>query len=267
MIKIRDLGKLSGDVLLFGGAYSNAQALDALIEAAKAHGIAATNCIFTGDVVAYGADALACAEKMTEFGCPKILGNCEQQLLDGASDCGCGFEEGTACDIASKTWFDHASRQIGTRAFEFWGGTADWITLAHAGKRYAVIHGGAQDVARFIWSCDDDAVFLEEIAVLEARVGPLDGVIAGHSGIAFERRIMGKTWINAGVIGMPPHDEKPETRYAVLSNDGVQFHSLTYDHEAAAKMMEANGLKQGYETALRSGIWPSEDVLPQSLRR
>lgn len=267
MTKIRDLGTLKGDVLLFGGAYSNAQALDALMAAALVKAIPPSNCIFTGDVVAYGADALACSERLVEFGCPAILGNCEQQLLDGAADCGCGFEKGTACDVASKTWFDHATKQIGPRAPLLWGDTPDWLTFTHAAKRFAVIHGGANDVARFIWPSDDLAVFKSEIADIEARIGGIDAVITGHSGIQFEKSVANKTWINAGVIGMPPHDGRADTRYAVLSDDGVRFHSLPYDAEGAATAMERAGLTQGYETGIRSGIWPSEDVLPVALRR
>jgi len=267
MVKIRDLGTLQGDVLLFGGAYSNLQALEALVAVARERGISPSNCIFTGDVVAYGADALACAETLAAFGCPTILGNCEQQLLDGAADCGCGFEEGTACDLASKTWFDHASRQIGPQAFDFWGDTPDWLTFAHEGKRFAVIHGGATDVARFIWPSDDVAIFEDEIAKIAAQAGAIDAVVAGHCGIPFERSVASKTWINAGVIGMPPHDGRTGTRYAILSCDGVRFHALPYDVEGAACAMERAGLTQGYEAGLRVGIWPSEDVLPPSLRR
>lgn len=267
MINIRDLGTLHGDVLLFGGAYSNAQALDALIAAAGDHGIAPLQCIFTGDVVAYGADALGCATRLAAFGCPAILGNCEQQLLDGAADCGCGFGEGTACDVASKTWYTHAAAQIGPQAAALWAETPDWLTFTHAGKRYAVIHGGADAVAKFIWPSDDDTVFMAEIDRIEAQTGKVDGVIAGHSGIAFERALPAHIWINAGVIGMPPHDGRPATRYAILSDDGVRFHTLHYAYEAAAQAMEAASLTQGYEVGLRTGIWPSEDVLPAQLRR
>jgi len=267
MTNIRNLGELTGEVLLFGGVYSNAQALDALIKVASARGIPASNCIFTGDVVAYGADALACSERLAGLGCPAILGNCEQQLLEGAADCGCGFEEGTACDLASKTWFDHASRQVGLRAAEFWGDTSEWLTFTHSGKRYAVIHGGAQDVARFIWPSDAPAVFETEFARIETAAGAVDAVICGHSGLPFERVIGKRRWINAGVIGIPPHDGRPETRYTILAGDGVRFHSLSYDFEGAAHAMENAGLTQGYETALRTGIWPSEDVLPAALRR
>lgn len=267
MPQIQDLGTLEGDVLLFGGAYSNLQALEALIAAASAHGIPARRCVFTGDAVAYGADALACADAMAAWGCPAIKGNCEEQLLEGAADCGCGFEDGTACDLASKTWFEHASRQIGGAAKGFWGGWADWLTFEHGGKRYAVIHGGARDVARFIWPSDADAVFEAEFATIEVEVGEIDGVICGHSGIAFARMIGTRRWINAGVIGMPPHDGRTATRYAILSGDGVRFHPLSYDHEAAAQAMEQAGLVQGYEAGLRTGVWPSEDVLPPELRR
>ena len=267
MTNIRDLGELTGDVLLFGGAYSNVQALDALIATASARGILPSHCIFTGDVVAYGADALACTERLAGMECHAILGNCEQQLLDGAIDCGCGFEKGTACDLASKMWFDHASKRIGPRAAEFWGDVPDWLTFTHSGKRYAAIHGGAKDVARFIWPSDTDAVFEAEFALIEAEAGSIDAVICGHSGIPFERKIGARRWINAGVIGMPPNDGRPETRYAILSGDGVRFHSLSYNTEGAARAMEFAGLTQGYEAGIRSGIWPSEDVLPSTLKR
>ncbi|WP_134012057.1 hypothetical protein [Litoreibacter halocynthiae] len=38
MPNIRDLGELTGEVILFGGVYSNLQALDALIEIVSARG-------------------------------------------------------------------------------------------------------------------------------------------------------------------------------------------------------------------------------------
>lgn len=33
---------------------------------------------------------------------PLIAGSCEENLAAGALDCGCGFEEGTACDLLSR---------------------------------------------------------------------------------------------------------------------------------------------------------------------
>lgn len=96
--------------------------------------------------------------------------------------------------------------------------------------------------------------------------GEVDAVIAGHSGIAFQRDIDGVAWINAGVIGMPPNDGDPRTEYAVLDAGQVGFHRLSYDHNAASRAMRAVGLTQGYEQSLRTGLWPNEDILPDQLR-
>ena len=69
------------------------------------------------------------------------------------------------------------------------------------------------------------------------------------------------------MIGMPPHDARYQTRFAVLGQQGVLFERLKYDVEAAVQAMQAAGLSDAYAEALRSGIWPSEDVLPKELRR
>ena len=47
----------------------------------------------------------------------------------------------------------------------------------------------------------------------------------------------------------------------------MTFERLSYDVEAAVAAMKAAGLVQGYEIALETGVWPSEDVLPDALKR
>ena len=264
--RITDLGHLDGEVLLFGGVYSNAQALTALRRAADAHGIPTSKRICTGDIAGYCADTAAVMEQMVgdTLGV-RVAGNVEKQLAAGQEDCGCGFEKGTPCDIASRSWFAEAQRQMTRLPEGFLSTLPDMALFRHTGKRYAVIHGGLRDVSRFIWPNASQSVFEDEFSTIEHEVGPIDAVIAGHCGIPFERRVGRKTWINAGVIGMPPHDGRPETRYAVLGEDGVRFHHLSYDHVAAAQAMREAGLTQGYEWALETGYWPSEDVLPAAL--
>ena len=73
-------------------------------------------------------------------------------------------------------------------------------------------------------------------------------------------------WINAGVIGMPPHKGSPQTQYAILDAGVVRFFDLSYDHDAASDDMRCQGLPSGYADALQTGYWPSEDVLPPELR-
>ena len=74
------------------------------------------------------------------------------------------------------------------------------VLFEHAGGCYAAIHGGAEVINRFLWPSLPDAAFAAEIAVLKDRHGPLDRVIAGHTGIAFERQVEGTRWINAGAF-------------------------------------------------------------------
>ena len=266
--KITDLGVLEGDVLLFGGAYSNLHATQALL-GQTAH-IPKRNRICTGDSVGYCADPVATPLALKHEVGLLVAGNCELQLASDAPDCGCGFGEGSSCELASRAWYPFAQSML-ARSPE--AGLVDWFAgrpdiglFQHHGKRYAVIHGGVSDVSRFIWPSDADEVFAQEFALIDEVAKGVDGVIAGHCGIAFERRIGGRVWINAGVIGMPPHDGLAMTRYAVLSDDGVRFHSLSYNFEAAAQAMEQTGLTQGYEGSLRNGIWPSEEILPKALR-
>lgn len=262
---IADLGRLEGDLLLFGGPYSNLQAAEALFR--ETSHIPRGNRICTGDLVAYCADPMATSFLVMDQVDHVVAGNCEVQLAEGAADCGCGFEEGTACDLAAKGWYPFAASRIGDDLQQRFAELPDMLTLEHNGMRYAVIHGGQTDIARFIWPSDGDDVFEHEIAAIEALTGPVDGVICGHSGVSFERHVAGRHWINAGVIGMPPHNGRPQTRYAILGEDGVRFHTLNYDHESAALAMKRAGLVNGYETALRDGVWPSEDVLPKAMRR
>lgn len=259
-----DLGVLSGPVLIFGGPYSNLQASEALF--AQAADIPKRNMICTGDVIAYCANPSETAALVYAKTGTIVAGNCELQLVRGEESCGCGFEEGSACDLASKNWFPFASEQMRGR-LDVVSDLPEIAVFTHCGRRYAAIHGGVADVSRFIWSTDEDDVFNREIKALEAEVGRVDGVFCGHSGIPFERRLGARMWINAGVIGMPPHDGRPQTRYAIFDEGRVAFHELRYDHHAAAQAMRMAGLTQGYETSLESGIWPSEDILPKALRR
>ena len=264
MARVTDFGTLHGELLVFGGPYSNLQATQALFEACA--DIPKSNRICTGDLVAYCADPAPTAQLVLDQCAIVVAGNCERQLADGADECGCGFEEGSACDLASKGWYPFAVQRMGAFQKTF-AALPDIAIFAHEGRRCAVIHGGVSDIARFIWPVSADEVFHHEINLLQAEVGAVDVVIAGHCGIAFERTLGTHHWINAGVIGMPPHDGAPATRYATWGASGLRFHNLAYDHRAAAQALRDVGLRQGYETALESGFWPSEDILPAALRR
>ncbi|WP_390914516.1 metallophosphoesterase family protein [Pseudosulfitobacter sp. SM2401] len=262
----KHIGVLDGTVLVFGGPYSNAQATTAVLAQAAVLGIAPSHVICTGDVVAYCGAPGRTVAAIRASDCTVVAGNCEVQLAAGAIDCGCGFEEGSACDVLSARWFSYASKHVRDADRSWMRRLPDIATFDHCGARYAVVHGGVTDVARFIWDSSDDAVFDEEWNEIERFVGPVDHVIAGHCGVPFVKTTSRGRWMNAGVIGMPPHDGGVDTRFALLEQDAFVVRPLTYDVAGAVADMETAGLTQGYADALRTGYWPSQDVLPQGLR-
>jgi predicted phosphodiesterase len=255
-----------GPLLVFGGPYSNLQATRAVLDEAARRGIPAERVICTGDVVAYCADAAACCDLIMTSGIWVIAGNCEENLAAGALDCGCGFEEGTACDLLSRAWYAHADRQVAA-AHRAWmtGLPQRLMVILPDGRRLAVLHGGASDISRFIFASTPP----EELAAEITATG-CDGVIAGHCGIPFARQVGPGVWINAGAIGMPADDGTPRIWFALLTPGeadlSVEILPLEYDHAAAAAAMRTAGLPEGYAAALGSGIWPSCDVLPPAER-
>lgn len=265
-MRITDIGELHGEILLFGGIYSNLAAFDAVIARAQARGVPPRNMICTGDVVAYCADANACVDRIRALGCPVLAGNCEEQLAQGGDDCGCGFDEGSECSILSRGWYAHAQKDVTLENKAWMGALPERIVFNHLGKRYAVVHGGASDIATFVWPVSSDAAIRAELALVKAQVGPVDRVIAGHTGLAMDRTVDGIRWINAGAVGMPPNDGDPRGAVAWMQGDQVVFERVSYDTQASVTSMHSAGLTQGYHTALQTGFWPSEDTLPQELR-
>ena len=264
---VRDLGALDGDVILFGGPTSNLQAFEALLSEAEARGIPASRIISTGDLVAYAADGAGVVERVRDLGCHVVAGNCEKELAAGSADCGCGFDEGSTCAVLADGWFAHARRTLNEEHRAYLGACPDRIVFRAFGKRVVVIHGAATRINRFLWPVTAEADLEAELSVLEDQVGPFDVVVAGHSGLAFQRPVGNRLWVNTGSLGMPENDGDTATRFVVMTEAGFETVRLTYDHAAAATAMTAAGLSDGYDVALLTGYWPSEDVLPAELRR
>ncbi|MBA7466475.1 hypothetical protein ES707_01659 [subsurface metagenome] len=252
----------SGEPLLvFGGPYSNLEALKAMIAEVRRRSIPPERVICTGDVVAYGADAAATAALMRDFGCHVVMGNCEESLAASSEDCGCGFPDGSACQRLAADWFSHARAEM-TPELRLWMAALPRRIHVELGNvRLAVVHGGVSSINRFIFASTPAAAKARELADAGA-----DGVIAGHCGIPFTQILGGRLWHNTGAIGMPANDGTSRVWYSVLcARDGVvsvDHCSLRYDHETAARKMRYAGLPEGYAAALETGLWPSCDVLP-----
>lgn len=265
MAETRDLGAIDGPMLIFGGPYGNLQATRALLGEAAALGIPTTRILCTGDVAAYGADPEATVELLRDANIAVVMGNCEESLGADAGDCGCGFEKGSSCDILAAQWYAYSVAALGPEAKEWMRRLPRRIAFEMAGRRLLAIHGGIGRINRFVFPATPKA---EKAAELD-QAGA-DGVIGGHSGLPFTQILGDRLWHNAGVIGLPANDGTPRVWYSLLRPlDGgivIERRALDYDHAAAARRMREKGLLAPYAEALETGLWPSDDFMPEADR-
>mmetsp|Transcript_33543 Transcript_33543/g.104194 ORF Transcript_33543/g.104194 Transcript_33543/m.104194 type:complete len:358 (+) Transcript_33543:74-1147(+) len=274
---VLDLGILDGPVLLFGGAYSNLQALQAMLAVARDElHIPPERMIHTGDSVAYCAQPRETVELLVSSGARCLMGNCEESIGFGRLDCGCGFPEDSACNAYSVNWYAHVMRQLqGHEHLKTWMASLPRrIEFVLAGRRFVVVHGSPRNISEFLWPSTPDSELQAGLSDLPSGV---DGVVSGHSGIPFARLVpppaggrggRRRFWLNAGVIGMPANDGTSRGWYAVLVPDGAggleaSIRALEYKAQQAADAIYAEqALVRGYADSLLSGVWPSHDVLP-----
>lgn len=264
-MKTVDLGTFSEPVLICGGAYGNLQALEALAELQLALGISDACVIHSGDAVAYCADTETSVQFMAARRWHAIKGNVEEQIALGAADCGCGFEEGSACDVASARWYAHAVATLSVQSRQWMSGLPGQLTFSISGISARVVHGSVQQTNRFMFASLPDIEFEQELDDANA-----DLVIAGHTGIPFTRAIGNRCWHNTGALGMPANDGTSRVWASVIRPEpdglGITHHAIEFDALAAAEGIRAENLPSGYAHGLETGLWPSLDVLPDRER-
>ncbi|MDJ0613724.1 MAG: metallophosphoesterase family protein [Rhizobiaceae bacterium] len=259
LVRTIDVGNRA---LVFGGSYGNLQATEAVLAYATENGFDASNTIFTGDTVAYCGQPQETVDAIRAFGCHLIMGNCEESLAAGRDDCGCGFEEDSACSILSAQWYGFCERTLSAET-KSWMGTLDKQVMVKIGDfSLRCFHGSDAAINQFVFPSD----------VSDGHFGipsepEIDGYIVGHSGIPFIAQETTRLWINSGSSGMPANDGTPRVWVATLeatqSTLSAQLHCLEYPYKNAMRAMADAGLRNGYRDCLESGIWPSHDVLPQ----
>jgi predicted phosphodiesterase len=257
---IKNIGLLKGKILVFGGVYSNLQALEAIKNLAFADAIPPENIICTGDIVAYCAQPKECIELIKNWGIHCIAGNVELNLVNDIDDCGCNFEDGSRCDTFSRQWYPYLKSQMKQDDIDWLATVPQFISMTFADKKIAVLHGSYYNTSEFVFKSTNWEVKQQNFDALKADV-----ILAGHCGLPFSDENKGKLWLNAGVIGMPANDGTPRVWYAILNEiDGFNFEikELNYDFEKASKLMEGKPLPQTYQKTLKTGIWDNCEILP-----
>lgn len=258
----RHINITSDNLLIFGGVYSNLQALEEMQIIANRHGFAAEEIICTGDMVAYCAQPEECTQLIRDWGIWCIAGNVEIQLRTGAEDCGCNFEGESRCDIFSRQWYPYAQSHLSKDSIAWMETLPDFLTFDWGTKKIGVVHGTFEETAGYIFAStawDEKEKQLKKMGV--------DVIIAGHCGLPFSEEKEGKAWLNSGALGMPANDGTDRVWYMILQkeNDTIfaSHHAFEYDtHEPSARMREEK-LPQEYARTLLTGIWDSNDILPE----
>jgi predicted phosphodiesterase len=259
--KLKTLLNINGPILVFGGVYSNLQALEAIYSKAQELGIPASNIICTGDLVAYCAQPLACLNFTKNWGIHCIAGNVEINLYQNDEDCGCNFFEGGRCDIFSRQWYPYLKNQISQTEMEWMASLPHFLQFNYAGKKVFVVHGSYANTSEFIFKSTPWEIKKNNFDSTDADV-----IIAGHCGIPFTDEHENKVWINAGVIGMPANDGSTNVWYCILDDANGKFSyqilPLQYEFEKAADLFDNTPLPQTYKQTLLTGIWDNCEILP-----
>ena len=260
----RDLGELDGNILVFGGPYSNLAVTRAMRQKAAELDIPSSRIICTGDVVAYCGEPRETAELIMEWGIPLLMGNCEESLGFEEDDCGCGFEQDSSCSILSISWYQFANQLMTTELRNWMKALPRLISFGYQGQRFVVIHGSVSSINQFIFPSTPWPEKFDQINSAGADI-----VIGGHCGIPFGQYQGNNGWLNSGVIGMPANDGSADGWYMLLEPTTHGFraswHRLSYDVVPSQQSTHDAGMFE-YARALGDGLWPGMDILPEAER-
>ena len=258
----KNIGQLEGKILVFGGVYSNLQALQTMQSIAKAEGIAPDRIICTGDVVGYCAQPEEVVTAVREWGIHTIAGNVEIQLREGQDHCGCDFDAGSRCDVFSTQWYPYAQKSLSPASLEWMQTLPDFIDFRLGNKRGIVVHGSYHETSGYVFKSSPWPTKQQNFDATQT-----DLILAGHCGLPFSEEQNNKLWLNPGVIGMPANDATPRVWYMLLEADQTgevrySHRAFEYDHGIAADLMLANHLPEQYALTLSTGVWDNCEILP-----
>ncbi len=250
-----------GRIVVFGGVYSNHYALRALLDQTPAQQADAVYCL--GDLVGFGPHPEKVHPLLVEHDVRVIQGNYEQSLAAGAADCNCGYTDPRDNHFAGLSY--RYTEKNCSPEFKRWMGTLPQRRRVRVGGRQLLlIHGSPRQVNEFLFESTSAVNFLENSLDRER----CDGLLCTHTGLHWHRVLpSGRDVVNVGVIGRPANDGSTHVWYVTITAAGrgldVEFHALSYDHEALAGEMRGENLPAEFIETIQTGWWTTcLEVLP-----
>ncbi len=248
-------------VAVFGGIYSNTQALVALLEDAAQRGAEAVYCL--GDFGGFGPNPEKVWPLLEAGGVKSIQGNYEGSLASGRTDCNCGYADPRDNQFADLSYrYTEENCSPGFKAYM--GGLPARRRIRVGKSEFLLVHGSPRRVNEFLFESTSPEPFLEALCAK----GQVDGFLCSHTGLHWHRALpSGRDVVNVGVIGRPANDGRTDVWYTLLSAAGedveVEFVPLAYDHLALADEMRREHLPEEFVETVLTGWWTTcLEILP-----
>ena len=235
---------------IFGDVHANLEALQAVLEDARAHEV--THYVCLGDLVGYNADPVACLELVRSMECPIVKGNHDEQ----------------ACEVTDLSYFNPlAARAIQWTRDQLTDEHKEWLKalkFSRLVRNFTIVHSTLDSPASWGYVLSD----LDASASFSYQHTQL--CFYGHTHVprAFIRDTRvhevapdlitleagKKYFFNAGSVGQP-RDQDWRASYAIYTpaEQTIQWRRLSYDIETAQKKIIAAGLPERLAIRLAEG--------------
>lgn len=233
---------------VFSDIHGNIQGLEAVLQDIASRGADIVWC--GGDLVGYGANPGAVVETVQRLGIPTVMGNYDDGVAYFRIACGCDYptEEAQRRGERSVSW----TKTHTTDAHKAYLRNLPYkMEREIDGHKVVLVHASPARLNEYLFADTADDVFAAHLAATGADV-----LLFGHTHKPFHKVLGGKHLINTGSAGKPKHGN-PNATYALLTltrgNLQVEIVEVPYDHEAAARAIEATELPSAFATMLREG--------------
>ena len=235
---------------IFGDVHANLEALQAVLEDARAHEV--THYVCLGDLVGYNADPVACLELVRSMECPIVKGNHDEQ----------------ACEVTDLSYFNPlAARAIQWTRDQLTDEQKEWLKalkFSRLVRNFTIVHSTLDSPASWGYVLSD----LDASASFSYQHTQL--CFYGHTHVprAFIRDTRvhevapdlitleagKKYFFNAGSVGQP-RDQDWRASYAIYTpaEQTIQWRRLSYDIETTQKKIIAAGLPERLALRLAEG--------------
>ena len=228
--------------------HSNLEALDAVIEALEDHGVDAY--LSTGDIVGYGADPVACVERVRDLGTTVVGGNHDWAVAEKLS-----IDYFNAYAREAIYWTQERLSEAHLRYLRE-------LPLTKRVEEITLVHGTLFEPSNFdyLLTSYDAHLSLQVQETKLCLVGhshvPITFVLDGTVTFTFESETnlsdVTKAIVNPGSVGQP-RDDDPRASYGVYDTGTrtISIERVDYDIEGATSKI----LRAGLPEVLAERLW------------